>query len=32
LQEKKLDSSHLNFVEIARVPNMLPILFPSWLG
>jgi len=28
---KKLDdSSRLNVVEIARVPNMLPSLFPSW--
>ena len=24
------DSSHLDFVEIARVPDMLPSLFPSW--
>jgi len=31
LQEKKLDdSSRLDFVEIARVPDMLPRLFPSW--
>jgi len=31
LQEKKLDdSSRLDFVEIARVPDMLPNLFPSW--
>jgi hypothetical protein len=30
LQEKKLDdSSRLDFVEIARVPDMLLILFPS---
>jgi len=29
LQEKKLDdSSHLDFVETARVPDMLPSLFP----
>jgi hypothetical protein len=33
LQEKKLDdSSRLDFVEIARVPDMLPSLFPSWSG
>ena len=33
LQEKKLDdSSRLDFVEIARVPDMLPSLFRSWLG
>jgi hypothetical protein len=33
LQEKKLDdSSHLDFVEIVRVLDMLPNLFPSWLG
>ena len=32
-QERKLDdSSLLDFVEIARVPDMLPSLFPSWLG
>jgi hypothetical protein len=31
LQEKKLDdSSRFDFVEIARVPEMLPRLFPSW--
>ena len=31
--EKKLDdSSRLDFVEIARVPDMLPSLFPSWSG
>jgi len=30
---KKLDeSSRLDVVEIARVPNMLPSLFPSWSG
>jgi len=28
--EKQLDSSHLDVVEIARVPDMLPSLFPSW--
>jgi hypothetical protein len=31
LQENKLDdSSRLDFVEIARVPDILPSLFPSW--
>ena len=30
--KKKLDdSSRLDVVEIARVPDMLPSLFPSWL-
>jgi len=29
---EKLDSSRLDVVEIARVPDMLPSLFPSWLG
>jgi len=29
----KLDeSSRLDVVENARVPDMLPSLFPSWLG
>jgi len=33
LQKKKIDdSSHLDVVEIARVPDMLPSLFPSWSG
>ena len=33
LQEKKLDdSSRRDVVEIARVPDMLPSLFPSWSG
>ena len=33
LQEKQLDDSLLlDVVEIARVPDMLPILFPSWSG
>jgi len=33
LQEEKLDDSpHLNVVEIVRVPDMLPSLFPSWSG
>jgi len=26
------DSSRLDVVEIARVPDMLPSLFPSWPG
>jgi len=31
--EKKLDDiSRLDVVEIARVSDMLPSLFPSWLG
>jgi len=31
--EKKLDeSSRRDVVEIARVPDMLPSLFPSWSG
>jgi len=31
--EKKLDnSSRLDVIEIARVPDMLPSLFPSWSG
>jgi len=29
-KKKKLDSSRLDVVEIARVPDMLPSLFPSW--
>ena len=30
---KKIDdSSRLDVVEIARVPDMLPSLFPSWSG
>ena len=34
LAEKKTldDSSRLDVVEIARVPDMLPTLFPSWSG
>ena len=33
LQGKKLnDSSRLDFVEIVRVPDMLPSLFPSGSG
>jgi len=32
-KKKKLDdSSRLDVVEIARVPDMLPLLFPSWSG
>jgi hypothetical protein len=31
LAGKKIDdSSRLDVVEIARVPDMLPSLFPSW--
>jgi len=30
--KKKLDISRLDVVEIARVPEMLPSLFPSWSG
>ena len=31
--ERKLDdSSRLDVVEITRVPDMLPSLFPSWSG
>jgi len=26
------DSSRLDVVEIAQVPDMLPSLFPSWSG
>ena len=26
------DNSRLDVVEIARVPDMLPNLFPSWLS
>ena len=33
LQEKKLDdNSRHDVVEIARVPDILPSLFPSWSG
>jgi len=32
-RKKKLEnSSRLDVVEIARVPKMLPSLFPSWSG
>jgi hypothetical protein len=31
-KKKLVDSSRLDAVEIARVPDMLPSLFPSWLG
>jgi hypothetical protein len=32
-EEKKLDdSSRLDVVEIALIPDMLPSLFPSWSG
>ena len=31
--EKELDdSSRLDVVEISRVPDVLPSLFPSWSG
>ena len=31
LAEKNLDeNSRLDIVEIARVPDMIPSLFPSW--
>jgi len=30
--KKKLDSSRLDVVEIARVLDMLPSVFPSWSG
>jgi len=30
--KKKLDSLRLNVVEIARVHDMIPSLFPSWSG
>jgi len=29
-EKKKLDSSRLDVVEIAHVPDTLPSLFPSW--
>jgi len=33
VEEKKLDdSSRLDVIEIARVPEMLPSLLPSWSG
>ena len=35
LEEKRkkiADSSRLDVVEIVRVPDMLPSLFPSWSG
>jgi len=31
-KKKKFDSSRLDVAEIARVPDMLPSLFPSWSG
>ena len=31
-KEKLYDSSRLDVVEIARVPDMLPSFFPSWSG
>jgi hypothetical protein len=30
--EKIDDSLRLDVVEIARIPDMLPSLFPSWSG
>ena len=32
MKKKTDDSSRLDVVEIARVPDMLPSLFPSWSG
>jgi len=32
LQKKLGESSRLDIVEIARIPDMLPSLFPSWSG
>ena len=32
LGKKPDDRSRLDFVEIARVPDMLPSLLPSWSG
>jgi hypothetical protein len=33
LQEEKLDDTPcLEVVEFARIPDMLPSLFPSWSG
>ena len=31
-KEKLYDSSRLDVVEIAGVPDVLPSLFPSWSG
>jgi len=31
-KKKNYDSCGLGVVEIARVPDMLPSLFPSWSG
>jgi len=31
-KQKPYDSSRLDVVEIARVPDMLLSLFPSWFG
>jgi len=31
-KKKLVDSSRLDVVEIARVPDLLPSLFPSWSG
>ena len=32
LQEKKIENSPLDVVQIARVPDLLPSLLPSWSG
>jgi hypothetical protein len=31
-KKKLYDSSRLDVVEIVRVPDVLPSLFPSWSG
>jgi len=31
-EEKLDDSSRLDVVEVARIPDMLSSLFPSWSG
>jgi hypothetical protein len=31
-KKKHVDSTRLDVVEIPRVPDMLPSLFPSWSG
>ena len=31
-EKKNYDSSLLDIVEITRVPDMLPSLFPTWSG
>ena len=32
VEKKNDDNSRLDVVEIARVPDVLPSLFPSWSG